>query len=212
MTVADFCHEHYDTAIFPESVGGVDVVSVFYKLAADSINEVDSRFSSIPREIFDYEITLIRMELFALAFLHNANEDLAPIQSEVTRSYVNEVMWVDMKDYNDTIALSATYGLSGKSPSDRMKITSINQRRMSAFDKWINFGYEANTIARAANRLGTQPSWDNNPLPNLLVATLQKRTGLNESLNNEAIFRLQGVMFGFYSGARDAIKKVHLSH
>ncbi|MBI3910469.1 MAG: hypothetical protein HY320_05980 [Armatimonadetes bacterium] len=98
----------------------------------------------------------------------------------------------------------------------RARIAFVNSLRADSFDRWLarcadpECDESLEAIGRAANRLGTTASWDGSPLPDYLVLTLLQRLGI-EDLNEEALFRLQAVIFGFYKGAWEALRKVNLS-
>jgi hypothetical protein len=74
-----FCREFYDKYIFnPPAVAGVDVGRQYCDVVRRSIAEVDPRFATVIAERFYCEITLVRFEIFGIAWIHNLATNTPP--------------------------------------------------------------------------------------------------------------------------------------
>ena len=69
-----FCREFYDKNILNPVIEGMDVGAAYFQTVKRSIVEVDTRFSGVDAERLLFEMTLIRFELFGLAWLHQLGD------------------------------------------------------------------------------------------------------------------------------------------
>ena len=211
VTVAEFCRDHYDRFVFPAPRQGFDMTAAYWAGAFSSVAQADPGFLSANKARFAHEMTVVRLELIGLAFLHSAHIDLAPVQSLFTWQYLRDTnraaFWDEMEIYNDAISEACAHGCDRQTPAGRARVTFVNALRVNFFEKWCESGLEPKNaiahgkcIARTKNRIGTSASWDDVVLPSYLGSTLIHRLGIDD-VNPEARFQLQAQMFGIYEGA-----------
>jgi hypothetical protein len=134
-------------------------------------------------------------------------------------------IWDIMGDYNHVIAQSATMTEAGeqmKGRAGRAKAAFINSMRFELFKKWTqaNMGDPSapteeekrldNCVARVLNRFGADIKRKDCVLVKLLAVKLIERLGYKTNLNAEAMFRLAATAYGFYEGAKEALRDVKL--
>ena len=205
----EFCRNFYDTNIFNASIQGIDFNESYAIVLRNSIIEADSSFSIIDLDELKYELTLLRIEIFSLAFLHHFGDKHSIAQNEFTLHYLSEKnkhYWNDLTSYNQAIAQSSELNLNNGTKSGRTYLAVLDSNRMKMFDELIKQGFDVESIARTANRIFTDVAWKNRLTANYLMLVLCDR--LKCSLNAEAKFRLVAAIIGFYNGAKDSFKKV----
>jgi hypothetical protein len=224
--IEEFCREFYDSQIFHTIIAGTDVWSGFLETVFKSVSEADPSFAAIDSNLFRQEMTAVRMEIFALAWRDKFEHDKHTIpQSIFTRRYLEENgrldIWDIMGEYNQAIAQSAHMTESWK-PIDERSWMHINKLRTDMFVKWAeaNVGdpnsmtkedeENANCVARVGNRIGADIRRADCIAVKRLAARLADRLGCDIDIHDEALFRLETVIFGFYAGAKEAIKSVNL--
>jgi hypothetical protein len=224
--IEEFCRQFFDSQIFHPIIAGVDVGSLFWKNAFDSVAKADQSFAAVDFALFLKEMTAIRLELFGLAWGHKfKQEEFIIPQSAFTRHYLEESekleIWDIMSEYNQAIAQSVTMTEDGKQ-MDAMRVAKANLARFNFAKKWFeaNVGNpsaltnEENTLAqcvgRVANRIGADVTRNDCILVKRLAARLADRLGCDINLNSEALFRLGAFIFGLYEGAKEAIKSAKI--
>ena len=225
VTVEEFCQQFYDTDIFSANIGGVDAWKMFCETAFDLVVEADPSFAAIDRSKFQEELTAIRMELFALAWMHRfKREEFTLPQSLSARRYLEEKgglpVWDIMGEYNQAVAQSVTMTETGQQVGNA-QIEHANQLRFGMFSRWANAvgdsltteqkDYVAGCVARVANRIGADIRRDDCIVVRWLASRLADRLGCEVSLKSEALFRLAAVIYGLYQGAREAISEANLA-
>lgn len=198
----EFVTNFYNDNIFNAYINEIDFIEGFCKVIQKNIIEVDSLFEKINLAELRFEIILLRIELFSLAFIHRFGEKLSLEQTVLTRNLLlteNELIWKELESYNYSIAQSSY-----------VKSTSVilDKRRMDLFDKYYAEGFQETCIARMINRLFTEKSWKQNITPFYLVNTFCER--LNCKLNEEAQFRLRATIFGLYKGASESMENIKI--
>ena len=113
--IEDFCRDFYDRYVFGPPVGGVvDVAGEWLEFAYTQITQADPSFAKVDRRFFFHEMIALRLELFALACLHEVDPDLGPRQGDFTRRYLQAAgrttLWDSMERYNRAISRSCVYG------------------------------------------------------------------------------------------------------
>jgi hypothetical protein len=145
----EFCREFCDTHLLHADVAGIK----------RSITEVEPRFAAVETERLMAEVTVIRFEVFGLAWLHQQGDKRAAEQSELTRLYLEESsrtdIWEAMESYNQAVARSSTLGKTTETPGGRAYLAFVNRMRADLFDAWSALGFAPVSVARAANRLST---------------------------------------------------------
>jgi hypothetical protein len=215
VVLEDFCHDFYEKNILNPVIEGVDAGAVFYDTARRAVVEADPDFVRIGVEKFAAEMTLLRFEMFALAWLHKFGDKLAVAQSAFTKIYLHEKkrndIWNDSEPYNQAIARSSTAGYTPETASGRAYLGSRNQKLADLFGEYHKQGFEPESVARALNRLFTDVAWRRDVTANFLTFTLSDRLGFKpDEPNKEAQFRLTAMIHGFYDGARQSLDKVRI--
>ena len=182
----------------------------YFETAIRSVVEADSRFGSVDLTAFCNEIVLIRIELFALAWLHQLGDKHIAAQSAFTKRYLElhtqSFMWDALEPYNQAIARSSTLAQSSDKAVGRAYLTLRNKIVADFFDQWCSKGVDPKVVARAANRLSTEVAWSRGITSGLLLHTLCSQLGCE--LNEEAQVRLVAVIRGLYDGARKTMKGI----
>jgi len=215
VNLDEFCRDFYEKNILNPVIEGIDVGAAFYDTARRLIIEADPNFASISPEKFAAEITLLRFELFALAWLHKFGDKLVVAQSSFTKDYLHEKkrgdIWNDSEPYNQAIARSSTAGKSPNNAFDRVFLGTRNLKLADLFDEYHKQGFDPKCIARALNRLFTDAAWKKDITANFLMFVLCDRLELkpNEP-NKEAKFRLTAIIYGLYDGARQSLDKIKI--
>lgn len=214
IEIEEFSREFYDSNIFHAIIAGEDMWSSFCEVSFNSVVEADELFTGVDRDLFQQEMTALRMEVFGLAYTHHLKRDKYLLREiTFTRSYLEENehldIWDTMLAYNTSIARSSLDIVSGEGMR-RAQITSMNKFRMELFSKWMESGVAPECAARVGNRMATDVAWDKQITLKHLTATLADRLGCDINLNSEALFRLSAIIFGFYKGAKEAIESANL--
>jgi hypothetical protein len=208
VDATNVCNQFYDKFILPPAIANIDPLSIYYGTVRKSIIEIDRSFSIVEEDRFIDEMTAIHFELFGLAWLHEAGEGSVAYQSGYTKAYLagkkRKDIWEAMREYNQAIARSAAYGLN------RLDAARLDKERLDKFALWDGPTLGPEFVARAANRLGTEKSWEDNRTRSFLVFTLCNRIGYDPS--DEARFRLEAVLFGLYDGAKQFLSEVRVTH
>jgi len=74
VQLEEFCREFYDSNLLTPVIGGVDLGENYFQTVKGSIAEVDGKFAAIDSKLFRAEMTLIRFEVFSLAWLHQIGD------------------------------------------------------------------------------------------------------------------------------------------
>jgi hypothetical protein len=210
----EFCRDFYDRNILHAIIGGRDAGSVFFETMRDSVTEADSSFSSIDWESFKFEMTALRFEVFALAWLNQVGEKLAVAQSIFTKSYLEAEdrsdIWEAMEPYNRAIARSSTHGCTPETPTGRGRIAFVDSFRFGLMKSWMKKNLDDPACAgRVINRMLTDDAWKQGVTRGYLMLTLCHRLGCE--VNEEAQFRLTAFVIGLYNGSREAIADVKIT-
>ncbi len=220
INLEDFCRDFYDNQILNPVIGGVDVGSAFSDVVIREIVEVDQSFADTDKRKLTNELTIIRFELFALAWSHKFISGKNVVtQSDFTKHYLREKgrddIWNGMEPYNKVID-----GATLRWLTDLGKINlSFNYNmRESLTAKNIEVAKELgmdinDTIERVNNRLWSENAWKQHLLAGPLVYAFCERIGINaRNLNKEAKVRIAVVIRGLYEGAQQSWDKVKIKN
>ncbi len=210
VRLADFCRDFYDKQMLNPVIQGMNVAEVYLDKVRDSVAEADPRFKAVDRAKFMAEMTLIRFEVFGLAWLHQLGDKHAAAQSAFTKSYLEGKnrtdIWDALEPYNQAIAQSSHLGQTHETASGRGYLAFTDSMRLQLFKEWTKQGFDAKAVSRAANRIATDVAWQRGDTAGLLMLTLCERLGCE--VNSEGQFRLTAVIRGFYDGALEALKPI----
>ena len=205
-----FCADFYDKQILNPVVASVDLGRTWFETVMRAVTEVDQTLAAVDCDTCFSEMTLIRFEVFALAWLHQLGDKHAAAQSAYTKGYLEQKgrqdIWANLEPYNRAIARSSTLGHTYETAIGRAYLTFRNTMLADLFDKWHTQGLEPDAVARAANRLLTEVAWKKGITAAFLMLTLCDRLGCE--LNEEGQFRLIAVIRGLYDGARERLRQV----
>lgn len=212
--LADFCADFYEKNIFPAKKEGVDNTTIFFDGVKKSVEEVDQRFVSISSRNLIDEMTIIRLEVFAIAWTHQFGEKLAIQNGIFTKDYLNKKnqhsVWENSEPYNKAVAQSCIYGKNTNSPVDMRQIGFINSKKVSLFKEYTDKGFDSVCVARSINRYYTETAWEQGVTAGLLTLALCSR--LNCEINNEAMFRFTAVIRGFYDGIKQNLIDIKIKN
>jgi hypothetical protein len=210
VRLEDFCRDFYDKNMLNPVIAGMNVGEAYFEAARGSVAEVDPRFKAVDTKTFVAEMTLIRFEIFGLAWLHELGDKHAAAQSAFTKRYLEgrnrTDIWDALEPYNQAIARSGTLGQNADTASGRAYLAFTDSMRMQLFNEWHKQGFEPKAVARAANRLATDVAWQKGLTAGSLMLTLCERLGCE--VNEEAQFRLIAVIRGLYDGVRETLKPI----
>lgn len=224
VILEEFCRDFYDKNLLNPIIGDINLGVFFTEGIKNSIVEVCPSFVKIDIQTLLHEITLLRFEIFSLAFLHHFGDKNTAAQSQFTKLYLEENkrddIWKDLEAYNQAIATSSKLNQNLETKKGRAYIVFADRMRMNLYDLWAKQGFDSKCVARAANRIMTDIAWKKNLTQNRLMLAFCKKLGyqLNEELklcnhfgdefNEEAQFRIISIFRGFYNGSIDALKEV----
>ncbi len=235
ISLEKFCRDFYDSQILNPVIGGVDVSLAFSEVLIKDITVVDPSFSTVDKQKLTYELTVMRFELFALAWTHNFPDKLFS-QSIFTYKYLHEKrrddIWESMNDYNRAIKGSVTLGLSAiKYAWDMEKRANLSEKQKKTAE---NNGttlsdYVLESIYRPINRRFSKKAWETGATIYGLGLVLCKNLGLgdgasrfglfgvdisaiNFGINPEARFYLSKIINDFYDEAKQSLNKVKIKN
>jgi hypothetical protein len=216
ISLEEFCTDFYEKNILNPVVQGVNAGAVFVDTIKRNVVEVDDNFAKISAQKFSDEVTLLRFELFALAWLHQFGDKLAIVQSDFTKHYLHEKkrddIWDNSESYNQAIARSTTLGKTPEKAFDRVFLGNRNKTIADLFDQYHAEGCDSKCVARVLNRMFTETAWKKGVAAGLLMFAFCDRLGFEANFEptKEAQFRLTAIIRGFYDGAKQAVSKIEI--
>jgi hypothetical protein len=218
VVLEDFCRDCYERFILNPVVEGYDVGVAYLDKVRESVVEADGNFSDVTTEELRAATIPLRFELFALAWIHRFGDKSAIPQSEFTKRYLREIeredIWRDSEPYNQAVARSVTGGKNPSRASDRLSVGFVTNMRVELFKQYHKAGYDDECVARVLNRLMVGDLRKNVRTPVYLMFVLCNKLGFGGdfSPNDEAGFRLNAVILGFYDGAHQGLDEVKIRH
>ncbi len=146
VDMESFFKSYYDSQMFHTIVDGEDASQKILDAAYQQLVESDPSFSKVDRVPFDFEMTAMHLELYALAFYKRFNFDKAALHSVFTLRYLQNKdrtdIWEAMGNYGKVIAQTATMNANGQLMTEdtaigRKTITRVNLLRTGKFNKWL---------------------------------------------------------------------------
>lgn len=224
VTIEEFCGQFYDSSVFHAIIGEADVWKLFCETAFESLVKVDESFASVNRVKFEDELIAVRMEMFALAWMHRfKREELTLPQSLFTRRYLEENghldIWEIMGEYNHAVANSTLYTETGQEVN-AVQVEKLNELRFGIYYRWTDNLDESiapeqklqdgKCVARVGNRMGVEIPRDRGFFYTVLRARLADRLDCDASIDHEVLWQLGAMIYGFYQGSKDAINEIDL--
>ncbi len=225
VRLEDFCRDFYKK-ILDGTIQGVDVNEALYKSFKEFIIEVFPEFSEIEFNKLKEEFTILRFELFTLAWQDYFDEDLSMAQNIFTMHFLEEKnkqdIWKRMGRYNGVIASGirkATCVSQKDNESldfDRLNINKLYVEKAKKYGILLKEQNELDLIMRMGSRIKSKKAWKDGEgmISYYLSLTLLRILGYSDAelekiTNNQNIsVRLMRIMKGFYDGARESWKDV----
>lgn len=207
----EFCFHYLDKQIVNPVISGVDAGKTYTEVIHKQIGREDPSFLSVGIVPLHAQFLVVRVEIFALAWVHEFGFDLAGPASAFIRDYLGIVhrasLWEDGEPYNQAAARSALiHGTTTE--RGRQFSQALDVKRLKLFEKFVNSGVEAKAAARVANRVGTDAGWKAGLTPGYLMLTLCEKLGFspNEKVQELLVYILRG----FYDGVRNEMREVKI--
>lgn len=238
VDMQSFCKCYYDSQMFHATVDGEDASQKILDTAFKQLTDSNPSFLKVDRTLFDYEMTAMHLELFALSFLRRFSDfDKAVQHSIFTLRYLQNKnssnIWESMGAYSKTIAQTATMNANGQQMTGdtglgRMTITRVNSFRFNLFKKWLKTHFIdpenltedekeiANCVARVCNHIEAD-ILRNNQIGNRQIAALflfrldaEKIWGENWQPSEDFLLRVASQPYSMYDFASKTLKTVDL--
>jgi len=222
ISLEDFCRDFYDNQVLNPKIGvGIEVSNVLPEMFKEKIVEVLPEFENISLQKIKEEITILRFELFALAWMHSFGDKLAVDQSIFTKNYLHEKgrddIWNGMEHYNRAISHSVTSELS------KLNQAYIYKMRAGLYDKYADIAEKNGMpstgigLGLAISRISSEKAWKKGGTPYFIMLKLCHNFSLGYGKNyygpnKEAQFRLITFIKGFYDGAKQSWDKVKIKN
>ncbi len=220
VKLENFCENFYENNILSGIFKGVDVGK--YK---EFIAQVFPEFLNIDPVKLKEEFTVLRFELFALAWQHSFNEDTSVEQSIFTFDFLQknnkENIWNKMQNYNDVIAYSVK-ARHLNTHSGTMGNHFLDVNRMNLFDKYShryrNAGNYDNAITRVGNRISSKGEWKNGRgmIPYYLSLGLLRMLGYTKDKiakitdNQQVSSHLMTIIKNFYDEIKKSLENIKI--
>jgi len=216
VNLEDFCRDFYEKNILNPVIEGVDARAIYFDIVWKTVVEADQNFANVNSQKLATEMTPLRFELFALAWLHQFGDKSAVAQSVFTKRYLHKKkrddIWDTSKPYNQAIARSSTLGKTLKTASGRAHLVSITKMRVDSFRHYRKEGHDPKCVARAFNRLFTDAVWKKGITAGLLMFALCDRLGFDSNFEptEEAQFRLTAIIRGLYDAVKQSLDNIKI--
>lgn len=234
VKLEDFCADFYNKNILDGVIQGIDINKTYYEEFKKNISELFPEFLGIDFNKLKEEFTVIRFELFALAWQHTfdkiRNGDISVEQSIFTLNFLmnknNQNIWDKMQPYNKTLADSVkiahgstSMGQMGNQMLDMNRLNFFEEQTKKAITKGINTEEDkkySEAIARVANRLDSKSEWNSGIGANYLSFVFLRNLGFTDDKiksilsNKEMLSRLANIMKGFYKGSKEALEDIKI--
>ncbi|MEE9442097.1 MAG: hypothetical protein V3V99_05460 [candidate division Zixibacteria bacterium] len=211
LDTQDFCDDFYDNYVFAPDISGVNPWHTFCDIFQQQLLKLDPNFAVADVSRFPDQLLALRLEVIGIVWMLHVKQNLSPIQSQCTRTYLTYIgrsdLWDMMKPYNKATADSTFLGSDGNTPTGRAHITFINSMRAQVFDKWAIIS-NAKDAGRAANRIGCKVPWKSRLTHTCLSFVLTEQ--LQCEINEEARLAIIATIQGFYEGTYEKLSEVKI--
>ena len=193
VNLEDFCNDYYEHYIFPVKKDDIDSIKNNFEGVKKAVVKIDQSFSKIPLENLIDEMTVIHLELFAVAWMHQFGPELAIRNSIFTTDYLNRKdlheIWGKSERYNKLLTRICTN-------KDCRRCSSIAIARNRIELTLLYKGYDTSCILRTLNRYSSQIELEDGITINSLTFELCFR--LKSKIAFKATFPLATAITGFY--------------
>jgi hypothetical protein len=217
--IEEFSRDFYDKNILNPVVNGVNIGNVYYDSIIKEVKEADPNFGKVDEKRFIDELTILRFELFSLAWTHKFVSGHNVIaQSVFTKKYLLEKkrgdIWVGMSDYCKAVDGATLHWLTGLGRANlgfnyhmREDLTTENIKEANK----MGVDSKDDVVERVNFLLWSENAWRQKIVLTVLQSVLYQRLHFNaDGLNDEALFRVAAVIKGLYDGALESINKVKI--
>ena len=220
IKLEDFCRDFYETQLLNSKIGeeSVNPNIMYAEVLKKSISGIDGTFASVDVQKLADEITVLRFELFALAWTHKFISGKTVIaQSAFTKRYLKEKgkedIWEAMVVYNNAIDGGTLHWLSNLGKTNL--VFNHNMRKdlalKNAEEAYKNGTDREDSLDRENNRLWSENAWKQKIILGGLLLTFCNQISINgETLNREAQVSLMTAIAGFYMGAQQSWDNVKI--
>lgn len=238
VDMGSFCRDYYDSQMFHAIVDGEDGSQKILNYLFQQLTDSDLSFLKVDRTLFNFEMTVMNLELFALAFFRRCSNFNQRVQQSIfTLRYLQNKdrsdIWGAMDEYNKVIGQTATMNANGQQMTgdtgiERMTITRVNEFRFGLFEEWLkshfrdpeNLNEHEKEIVRCVARVCNHVEADilrNNQIGNRQIAALflcrlgaEKICGENWQPSEDFLLRIALLPYSLYDYATQALKTVDL--
>ncbi len=219
VRLEDFCRDFYETQILNSKIGeeSVNPNAMYAEVLKKSITEIDNSFANVDVQKLTDELTVLRFELFALAWTHKfINGKNVIAQSAFTKRYLKEKgkedIWKGMEIYNNAIDGGTLHWLSSLGDTNlsfnhgmRKDLTVKN------LEEAQKNGITDDSVDRENNRLWSENAWRERIILGGLLITFCNELGIDaEKLNRQAQINLMTAIAGLYMGAQQSWDKIKI--
>jgi hypothetical protein len=228
VDIEEFCGEFYDSQMSQAEIGGVDVAAVFLDTLREQLVKADPSMKYVDHHVFQRELTALRFELFALAWMHRFKKDQFTVpQSVFTERYLRDhemsETWDIMGEYN--VALAELTTLSSQfQPLPEIELAQADQTKATVFKYWATNNVRdpgrpteeesrfMSCVARAANRIGADLRRRESVGAKRIAARLAGRLECSTDLNDDALQALVYIPLMLYDGTQEALRSLTLQN
>lgn len=214
-----FCRDFYDKNILNPVVSGIDIGKAYLETVIKNVEEADPKFDKVDIKRLTEELTILRFELFALAWTHKfVSGKNVVFQSVFTKKYLLEKgkkdIWDGMDDYSKaidgaTLHWFTTLGKMNLNFNFRMREDLAAENIKEANKMGIDS--KDIVVERVNYRLWSENAWRQKLILTVIQSIFYKRLQFKaEELNDEALFRVAAVIKGLYDGAQETIKNIKI--
>lgn len=223
VKLENFCRDFYENNILSGIFQGVDV-SKFKEF----IMQVFPEFSKIDSNKLKEEFTILRFELFSLAWQDSFNEDLSVSQNIFTINFLEEKnkqdIWNRMNRYNGAIASGIRKATcvsqrdSEMLDSDRLNMKQKYAEKATKYGVNLEEQKNLDVIIRMGSRIKSNKAWKDGQgmIPYYLSLTLLRILGYTDAElekitdNQQISSHLMTLMKNFYNEAKESWKDVEI--
>lgn len=218
VNLEDFCRDFYDKNLLNPVIHGIDVGKVYFETVIKNVGEADPTFDKVDKKKLIEELTILRFELFALAWTHKFISGKTVIaQSAFTKRYLHEKdrrdIWDGMGEYSRAIDGATLHWLTNLG---KMNLSFNYHMREDLTAKNIKEAKELGidideSVERVNYRLWSENAWRQKIILTAIQSVFYKKLQLNpDELNDEALFRVAAIIKGLYDGAQQSWDKIKI--
>lgn len=217
VNVEEFCRDFYDNYIFNPTLKGIYYDVDIYEVIDYELNKIDPLFAFVDKQMLIDELIAVRLELFALAWMHKfVSDKINIVQSVFTKQYLENKgrkdIWVKMQPYSNMIYSATLHWITslGKANSIFSHHTLKSMEYMNInFAKKLGFDTEDDSILRLNLRSLSGQAWEKRLTLSGIAGTFCKQLEINRNEVNKNTGPYLATLFtNFYNEAKQSLGKV----